>query len=145
MKLLALTAILFIASPLCAADLSSSSSCARTLLTQAFEHIKEKHASEGIALYIQVRDHPNAEVWMILQASIELKSHHMREDAISGFHRIIARDDTSESQLLHVGKMLLELGEFDAATLAFDKVLAQPIVSSNTRRYIQQLCTSAPK
>ncbi|QOL20375.1 tetratricopeptide repeat protein [Candidatus Bodocaedibacter vickermanii] len=139
MKLLAINLIACTLSSLFASDELFHSSCARTLLTQAFEYIKTRHPNEGIALYIQVRDHPNAEIWMILKASTELKSHQLREDAIIGFKRIIAHPDTSESQLIHVGKILREMGVINEANAAFEKVLAQPIVSKDTHKYIEGL------
>ncbi len=145
MKLFASTVALFVLSSVCAADLASSSTCARTLLTQAFEHIKARHPNEGIAAYIQVRDHPNAEIWMMIQASIELKSHQQREEALVGFKRIISHRNVCEAQLIHVGKILLELGAFDEANAAFDKVLAQPILSTATRKYIEGLCLDTIK
>ena len=139
MKLFALNFIACMTSSVFASDALFHSSCARTLLTQAFESIKEHHSSEGIALYIQVRDHPNASIGMILQASIELKSYQLREEAIVGFQRIITRSNATESQLLYVGKVLLGMGALELAQTAFDKVLSHPIVSNDTRQYIKDL------
>jgi hypothetical protein len=138
MKLFASTLALFVLSSVYASDLVLSS-CAKTLLTQAFECIKARKPTEGIALYIQVRDHPNAEVCMIIKASAELKSHQQQNDAIIGFKRTIARADISESQLIHVGIILRDMGAIDEANSAFKKVLAQPIVSKATRQYIKGL------
>ncbi len=139
MKLFASTLALFVLSSVYASDLVLSSSCAKTLLTQAFECIKARKPTEGIALYIQVRDHPNAEVWMIIKASAELKSHQQQNDAIIGFKRTIARSNATESQLLYVGKVLLGMGALELAQTAFDKVLSHPIVSNDTRQYIKDL------
>lgn len=129
-----------------AADSISPSRCAKTLLTQAVECIKAKQTSDGIALYIQVRDHPNSTQDMILQVSRELKSHHFKEDTIIGFMKAMRFPEISETQLLHIGTNLLEVGNYENAKLALQKILNHPSPpSETTRNYIAQLCAAIPK
>jgi hypothetical protein len=138
MKLMMISVLFFVPINLFASETLFSSDCCRTLLTQASELIKDKRSSESIAIFIRVRDHRNAETSMIIQASKELMSHQLLEDALIGFRIVISRIDATESQLLHVAKILLEIGAIDLAKEACSKVLAYP-TTPNTRKYIEEL------
>jgi hypothetical protein len=147
MKILAVLIILIlnISCPV-AADSTSPSRCAKTLLTQAAECIKAKQTSADIALYIQVRDHPYSTLDMVLQVSRELKSHHLKEESVLGFMIAMSFSNISETQLLYVGENLIEVGNYELAKLALQKVLNHPNpLAEATRNYIAQLCASIPK
>lgn len=129
-----------------AANALMPSACAKTLLTQAFECISAKQTTQGIALYIQVRDHPHSKLTMVLQVSRELKSHQLKEDAVLGYKRAMNCQNISENQLLNIGRSLLELAAFNEAKSAFEKVLNHTKKPSDaTRNYIAELCASIPK
>lgn len=118
------------------------SDCCRTLLTNAHDLIKEKQTTQAIILFQRVLEHPNAEITMILEASKELKSYQLHDQAIIGFRRIIASSAASEHQLLHVGTILLDMKAFDDAKNALSKVLSYPVTKS-TRKYIEDLLSKA--
>jgi hypothetical protein len=147
MKLLTILIMLFLnTSCPFAVDSISPSSCAKTLLTQAFECIKAKQTSDGISLYIQVRDYPHSTLDMVLQVSREIKSHHLKEEAVLGFMRAMSFPNISEAQLLNIGTNLIEFGSYENTKLALQKVLNYPNPPSEaTRNYIAQLCAAIPK
>ncbi len=92
-----------------AADSISSSRCARTLLRQAFECIKAKQLCEAISLYIQVRNHLHSTLAMVLEVFRELKSLHLKVEAVLGFRIAMSFSNISETQLLTIGKNLSNL------------------------------------
>jgi hypothetical protein len=106
-------------------DIPHSEDC-KALLKQANKFVKEKLTKEGIALFKKVRDHPQAEVWMILQASKDLRSYQLIDDALIGFRRSVLRKDATAFQAMQAGKLLLELMQLKQLREHFPSPLLNP-------------------